>query len=430
VAEVSGTVTVTGGSGSIVAEPDDLLALAQVFGLAAAALDDIRDELGYRLLRMKFDTDHDVDRCGHDAIVAELDQLVSGAGPLAQGQRELADLGTLLRLAAFDYLEIDGAHGFFSSIASSISHLVADAGQVGADAAAATGNVVLGRFGRAGADLRDAAPPVTDLVSAGLAGPERALALLPDGHAVLHDLGPDVRAPATAAPHDLADLIGELTLRNAGRHGEISVSFVVGADGRRRAIVDIPGTKSWNPAPNHDVTSVSTDIRAMAGLDTSYEDGIFDALHAAGVRPDEDVMLVGHSEGGIVAVNAARDAVRTGRFRVTHVVTAGSPIGKIALQLPENVEVLALENSADVVPAADGAANPARLNITTVTVADQHGSVGANHSLDQTYQPEAVAADHSRNAAINGFVYSASDFLDAAPGQPMATSTYQITRGW
>ncbi len=428
---MSETVTVAGGSGSILAEPDDLFGLARVFSQAESSLADIRDELGFRLLRVLLDTDGGADRCGHDAIVGEIDQLADPAGPVARAQAELAGLAKSLAAAAFDYLRLEaGSRGFFGSIVHSVSHLTGDLDTVLADVGAATGNAVLDRFGRAGADLRAALPSATDLLGTGLAATARAIALLPDGHPVLHDLGPDVRRRATAAPHDLADLVGGLALRDSGRHGEISVSFVVGADGRRRAIVDIPGTKSWDPAPNHDITSVSTDIRAMAGLDTSYEDGVFDALSAAGVGPHDDVLLVGHSEGGIVAVNAARDAARSGRFRVTHVVTAGSPIGKIAAGLPDDVQLLALENRADVVPATDGAANPARPNITTVTVDDQHGSVGANHSLDQTYRPAAAAADDSGNASVEAFVGSADGFLDAAPGESMTTSAYQITRGW
>jgi pimeloyl-ACP methyl ester carboxylesterase len=118
---------------------------------------------------------------------------------------------------------------------------------------------------------------------------------------------------------------------------------------------------------------VGTDLRAMAGLNTSYEEGVMQALDAAGVGPHTDVMLVGHSEGGIIAINTARDAVRSGRFRVTHVVTAGSPIGEVSDELPRSVQVLALENDDDVVPATDSADNPEDPNITTVHVADEPG---------------------------------------------------------
>jgi pimeloyl-ACP methyl ester carboxylesterase len=179
--------------------------------------------------------------------------------------------------------------------------------------------------------------------------------------------------------------------------------------------------------PNHDVTSVGTDIRALAGQRTAYEDGIFAALSAAGVGPDEEVMLVGHSEGGIVAVNAARDATRSGQFRVTHVVTAGSPIGKVVRTLPDSVQVLALENSADVVPHCDAADNPDRPNITTVTVDEQQYSIGGNHDLRESYEPAAADADASDNGSIRAFTDSAHGFLG---GSPMQTHAYWITRGF
>jgi pimeloyl-ACP methyl ester carboxylesterase len=165
----------------------------------------------------------------------------------------------------------------------------------------------------------------------------------------------------------------------------------------------------------------------MAGLDTSYEEGIMRALTAAGVGPNTDVMLVGHSEGGIVAINVARDAVRSARFRVTHVVTAGAPIGKVSEQLPRSVQVLALENDDDVVPATDSADNPERPNITTVHTADEHDSIGGNHSLDETYLPEAQAADVSDNASIDAFLAGAGKFLT---GVTARTHAYQITRGF
>jgi hypothetical protein len=136
-------------------------------------------------------------------------------------------------------------------------------------------------------------------------------------------------------------------------------------------------------------------------------------------------MLVGHSEGGILAVKAATHAHRSGRFRVTHVVTAGAPVGTVARKLPDDVRVLALENSADVVPHCDGADNPDRPNITTVTADLEHDSIGANHSLDTTYEPEARAADASPNASIKGFTASADGFLS---GTSMSTHAFVITR--
>ena len=89
---------------------------------------------------------------------------------------------------------------------------------------------------------------------------------------------------------------------------------MVEPDGRAGYIVDIPGTKSWDPLPTGDITSLVTNLRAVTGKQTSYERGVLDAMKAAGVRPGDPVMMVGHSEGGLVAVNAAIRCAQDGLF--------------------------------------------------------------------------------------------------------------------
>jgi pimeloyl-ACP methyl ester carboxylesterase len=200
---------------------------------------------------------------------------------------------------------------------------------------------------------------------------------------------------------------------------------VTGADGQRRAIVDVPGTKSWDPGRTDDVTSLSTNARALDGASTTYERGVLDAMTRAGVTNTDQVMIVGHSEGGMVAVTAARDAVRSGRFDVTHVVTAGAPIARSVGDLPESVRVLALENDHDVVPAIDGAANPASPNVTTVHFDVDTATVGGNHGLSTAYEAGAAETDASGDPSVHAFTDSAEGFLD---GTDEDTQLYLITR--
>ncbi|MCW2495689.1 hypothetical protein [Jatrophihabitans sp.] len=252
-----------------------------------------------------------------------------------------------------------------------------------------------------------------------------AAAFCTDGHAQVQALGRDADPAAAAAPRTISDLIGELALRDAGQDGEVSVSFVWDSSGRRRAIVDIPGTKSWNPAHTSDVTSIATNLRVLNGADSSYEEGVLTAMQDAGVTSTDDVMLVGHSEGGMVAVTTARDALRTGRFHVTHVVTAGAPIGQTVGDLPASVQVLALEGRGDLVPHLDGADNPASAHVITVRGGADHGSIGENHSLTDTYLGLAGDVDASSDPSLLAFERSAAGFLD---GQAMDTERYLITR--
>ncbi len=245
-----------------------------------------------------------------------------------------------------------------------------------------------------------------------------------DGHGVAHDTGLDVWGAAGTAPRQLSDILADLALRNDDtRHGEIDVRILTMPDGTRRAIVDITGTKAWDPHPTRDVTDLTTNVRALAGRDTAYEDGVLAALHKAGVGRNDDVMLVGHSQGGLIAVNAARHA--RGRFRITHVITAGAPVGVLLATVPAGTQVLALENRHDLVPALDQRANPDRRNVTTATVDLGDGTVVGNHGLTQTYLPAAVAVQASQARSVRDFLTGARDYLGASQ---VSTHTFQIER--
>lgn len=408
----TGPITVTGGADGIAARTSDIDALRGLVGDALGSLDDVSGTLGSFGLFAALAAGAAVEPGGTGAIARRLAELRDG--PLAATRTELGQVQLRLWFAAAGYEHTEsGLLGAIGGLADHVGDAMWDA---------ATGNL-----GDAADQLFRAAPDAVDLVMRGLSEFEAAYAaLVPDGHPVLQDRGTDARPEFADPPRTLDALLSELTLRSQGNPGAISVSLVTDADGRRCAIVDIPGTKSWDPAPNPDVTSVGTDIRALTGQATSYEDGVLAALHAAGVGPDTDVMLVGHSEGGIVAVNAARHALASGQFHVTNVITVGSPVGQLLDDLPDSVQVLALENSADIVPAFDDAANPDRPNITTVTVDNEHDDIGLNHNLAATYLGEAELAEHSGNASVDAFLGSADEYLS---GTRMTTHAYVITRG-
>jgi hypothetical protein len=395
------TVDVTGGVDGIAAHIDDLHTLAAVLRTTCVAVEDALNDVTAPALQWALVAVEADDRTGIASVVREL-----GAQRAAlQSVDELAaSLTFLVVAAAAAYSDAEQSVGtsFLDSLADTVW------GSTTLLPPTLMASIT-------GVPERDFSPVY--------ALPRLLSPFVIDGSPVLHDLGSD---PITSIPpRTLSDLVLDLSTRNQGRPGEISVSFVTGADGVRRAIVDIPGTKSWNPAPVADVTSVGTDILAIAEHGTSYERGVFEALADAGVHPDDPVMLVGHSEGGIVAVNAARDAAESGRFRITHVVTAGSPVGALAADLPANVQLLSLENTADIVPALDDVPNPDRPNVTTVRADEPHGSIGANHDLLQSYEPEAVSAQNADSGSVDAFLHSADGFLSS---DTMSTHAYQVTR--
>ena len=233
-------------------------------------------------------------------------------------------------------------------------------------------------------------------------------------------------------PASFTDLLRGLWFRNEQAPGEIDVRVVerVLPDGsvQRAFIVDIPGTKSWALPPfpggvNSQINDLGTNLEAMGGDPTAYQAGIAEALRRAGATPTDPVMLVGHSQGGMVAVRAAHDWATSGAFNVTHVITAGSPVGH--MPVPEGVQVLSLENQHDIVPHLDARDNPDQPNRVTVTFSKQHESIGDNHDIEYSYLPAAGALDRSTDPSVQRFRASAGAFLG---GGRLEVYRFQLTR--
>lgn len=271
---------------------------------------------------------------------------------------------------------------------------------------------------------------VTDVPSAA-----RVLGLLyPDGKPVVTDIGIDSDPGSSTVPKDLYGLLDALNHRNrmaAGDQGEVDVRVVPQPGGGHAYIVDIPGTKDWNLMPGREyetLNDLGTNLHAMGGEQTAYQNGIVEALRRAGAESGEPIMLVGHSQGGIVAAKMAHD-LAGGEFNVTHVVTAGSPIGRI--DIPDDVQVLSFEDNNDIVPHLDAADNLDRPNQVTVSFDTQNGTIGDNHSIQQSYLPAASAASTSKDPSVVAFKDSAKAFFAPEGGADVkvTANVYRIRRG-
>ncbi len=264
-------------------------------------------------------------------------------------------------------------------------------------------------------------------------------AAYPDGDPLLIDKGPGSDPRATTPPNNLGDLLDGLDFRNAqnsdvnGEGSNIDVKAVRDANGNVTGyIVDIPGTQVWN-APfaddKNNANDMGTNIDGIAGNETVLQKGIEEALRNAGVPADAPVMLVGHSQGGIVAARAANDFVTSGAYNVTHVVTAGSPVGGV--QIPGSVQMLSLENNGDIVPHLDARENPDEDNRTTVKFDNQTGNPGGNHAIsgpngqDGNYESAARQLDQSNDPSVTRFRDGLGNFLG---GTTVDTHEYKVER--
>jgi hypothetical protein len=125
----------------------------------------------------------------------------------------------------------------------------------------------------------------------------------------------------------------------------------------RRWIVQFASTKSWHPRAGAAPNDLTADLLIGAGDEPTVARVGVAAMREAGIRPGEPVLLAGFSLGGMVAAQIAASAVADG-LDVTHLVVAGSPLGRIVV--PPTVSVLALEHVLDPVPRIEGRENPLR----------------------------------------------------------------------
>ncbi|QZY29424.1 GPI inositol-deacylase [Nocardioides coralli] len=207
------------------------------------------------------------------------------------------------------------------------------------------------------------------------------------------------------APRDLGDLVEDLSqpADDTVPDGVISVQQLTRADGTVSWIVQLPGTDDF--LAEDAIRNMGSNLNLIAGDDTAYGDAVALALAEAGVEADAPVMLVGHSQGGMQAAGLAADP--DFGYHVTHVVTAGSPVATSGI--PDEVTVLSLENTGDVVPLLDGESNPDTARHVTVQADVHGGSFGAgpgqNHSLS-VYGDIADAADASTDPSVEAVLGS------------------------
>lgn len=177
---------------------------------------------------------------------------------------------------------------------------------------------------------------------------------LPEGH-------PRPGLRRFQAPTSLGDTAADIDdLYWAEAHGQSIKISRIGEGKDRRWIVSIPGTDhpEWASQPN--VADLESNFREELNLPSAMRIGLLHlinkAMHADGIgrdeRSKERVLLVGHSQGGMVAVAlAAMDPTKLG-FTVDGVITLGSPARRIEVR--RGVAVLAVENDQDIIPALDG----------------------------------------------------------------------------
>lgn len=154
--------------------------------------------------------------------------------------------------------------------------------------------------------------------------------------------------------------------------------------------VTLPSTQDWTP-PGIDGNGATNDLGSNLTLimtpefQAAYERAVLQAMADAGIGPNDSVMLVGWSQGGILAGAIASDP--GSGFNVRAIAVAGAPIDHMAI--PDSVSVLAFQHNGDHVPRLDGTSPRQGTNWVTVP-ADAPGT-GYPHASDK-YAKTAAAS--------------------------------------
>ena len=237
----------------------------------------------------------------------------------------------------------------------------------------------------------------------------------------------DLATPtAGTQPDSLAGVVAHLARTNELPDGAIEVQTIDDGHGRVRHIVYLPGTDDLTTLPwtqDGDVRDMATNLRLVGGQDTTYGEGILQAMHQAGIRPGDPVLLAGHSQGGM---EAAAILSRGSEFHVTDVVTAGSPTAQVT-GFPPGTHVLSLENAGDVVPLLDGEENPDSPQQVTVHFDDRGTGIGDSHALTH-YVAGAAAVDASPDPSLREQLRSLRAHGYLAGDDPAPEVTSQVFR--
>ena len=133
----------------------------------------------------------------------------------------------------------------------------------------------------------------------------------------------------------------------------IKVTKVVDADGVARWRVALPSTQEWLSRLNGDpgaVNDLDSNLALMLtpSLRSQYDRAVLAAMQQAGVGPNDPVMLVGFSQGGIMAGHLA---AYNSDDNWDAVVVAGAPID--SMPIPSTTTVVSVQHSGDPVPRLD-----------------------------------------------------------------------------
>lgn len=195
-------------------------------------------------------------------------------------------------------------------------------------------------------------------------------------------------------------------------------------------VVTLPGTQPGGRTAGANPFDNFGNAEGRAHQSRYIAAAVAEALRQAQAGAGDAVILVGYSQGGIHAANAAGQLETELGVEVRYVLTAGAPAGDA--EIPSGTQVLHLEHQQDWVAGVDGTSNPDRPNRTTMTLTDpvpgtpgEAGGLGPAHKLP-VYLNGAASADASSDPSLRASLEGVSAVVGA--GSIATRELYRFTR--
>lgn len=199
------------------------------------------------------------------------------------------------------------------------------------------------------------------------------------------DGGPDGAMPTSAA--ECLELVALDQPVRGAEPGRLSIRRAEHDDGTTSWLVTVPGTQDWMIGTGENVYDTDSNLRLVADEHAASVAAVTEAMVRAGIGPGDDVVLAGHSQGGLVATDVAVILTAAGHAGRVMAVTAGSPVGAV---LPPGgqtrAQVLAFNHAHDAVTGLQVGDNPTGPNVVTVerdllAEGSAYDSMSAQHDL-------------------------------------------------
>lgn len=196
-----------------------------------------------------------------------------------------------------------------------------------------------------------------------------------------------------------------------------------------RYAVFIGPTETFSPFAETEPRDLTSNVFGVAGLSPAALRGVEQAMADAGISRDDQVQVVGFSQGGLIATMVAG----SGNWNVVGVETFGAPAGTI--QLPEGLAGMAIRNTDDFIPALGG---PQQDNHLVQVEREAYAGDGPIETVEvvpahqrSAYERTATAIDAAESSTIRDQIAAldafATDYLDA-PGGTATVMTYDAVR--